>query len=89
MDLARGSVTIGVEPNDGFGAEQACCRDGGISVAPEDIEDFERPRDNGTVVGGVTFLPPRCCLGKSCVDADLGSVFGDVLGCKGVISGPN
>ena len=78
VDFARGKGTTGVEPRDGFGAEQACCPEGGTSVLLDGAVDLCLALE-GTVAGGVTFRPPLC-RGNSCVDTDRGSVFGDVLG---------
>ena len=79
VDLARGNGTTGVEPNVGFGAEQACCPEGGKSVLLDGGVDLCLPLD-GTVAGGVAFRVPALCRGNSCVDTDRGRVFGEVLG---------
>lgn len=72
VDLARGRGITGVELNDGFGAEQACCcPDGGKRVLlPDGTVDLGLPLD-GTVAGGVAFLIPPRCLGNNCVETDL------------------
>ena len=91
MDFARGSVVIGVEPREGFGAEQAWWpEDGGkrdVLVECNGTADLVRPFD-GTVVGGVEFLGFRG-RGKSWVEAERGRVFGEVRGCNGASSGPS
>lgn len=88
VDLARGKGTTGVDPRDGFGAEQACWPEGGKSVLLDGAVDLCLPLE-GTVAGGVTFRPPPLCLGNNCVDTDRGRVFGEVLGWTGAISGPS
>ena len=83
-------MITGVEPRDGFGAEQACWPAGGKRVLLDGTVDRGLPLE-GTVAGGVTLRPPpRCPRGNSWVDTGLGRVFGDVLGCRGATrSGPS